>query len=186
MATKRKKVSGTFNTTFLTSLSFRIDLNGHTSYPDKITFYPDRLGGDRMNQFCLVHHENQGWLWPNQVRAGDVVVVVGEAGGGKSTLMADWIARVTSGTPFPGCGPEQAAPSGDVLVFNCRDDFARKVIPDIAAAGGDVDRVYRASEMLFELTDDIGLPLARQFWGNKGVPQVHLASNKILGDVLGS
>jgi len=76
-----------------------------------------------MNQFGPVHHENQGWIWPDKVRAGDVVVVVGEAGTGKSTLMADWIARVTSGTPFPGCGPEQAAPSGDVLVFHCRDDF---------------------------------------------------------------
>ena len=120
-----------------------------------------------MNQFGPVHHENQGWIWPDKVRAGDVVVVVGEAGTGKSTLMADWIARVTSGTPFPGCGPEQAPPAGDVVVFNARDDFARKVIPGIAAAGGDVDRVYRASEMLFELDESIGLPMARQFWGNK-------------------
>ncbi|MFN9372421.1 MAG: AAA family ATPase [Planctomycetaceae bacterium] len=151
--------------------------------PEKLPFYPDRKFGNHLNQFAPIHHENNGWLWPDQVRAGDVVVVVGEAGAGKSTLMADWIARVTSGTPFPGCGPDQAPPAGDVVVFNGRDDFARKVIPDIAAAGGDVDRVYRASEMLFELTAENGLPLARQFWGNKGIPEVHLASTKILENV---
>jgi len=153
---------------------------GNWFYPDKISFYPDRLGSDRMHQFGPVHHENQGWLWPDHVRAGDVVVVVGEAGAGKSTLMADWIARVTSGTPFPGCGPEQAAPSGDVLVFNCRDDFARKVIPGIAAAGGDVDRVYRASEGLFGRSLELPLPLARMCWGNLGNPQVHLFRDKML------
>ncbi len=133
-----------------------------------------------MNQFGPVHHENQGWIWPDKVRAGDVVVVVGEAGTGKSTLMADWIARVTSGTPFPGCGPEQAAPSGDVLVFNCRDDFVRKVIPGIAAAGGDVDRVYRASEGLFGRSLELPLPFARKCWGNLGNPQVHLFRDKML------
>ncbi|MFN7805464.1 MAG: AAA family ATPase, partial [Planctomycetaceae bacterium] len=95
--------------------------------PEKSPFYPDRKFGDHVSQYAPLHHENQGWLWPDKVRAGDVVVVVGEAGTGKSTLMADWIARVTAGTPFPGCSPEQAAPSGDVLVFNARDDFARKV-----------------------------------------------------------
>ena len=148
--------------------------------PEKHPYYPDRKFGDHLDQFAPIHHENNGWLWPDKVRAGDVVVVVGDAGAGKSTLMADWIARVTSGTPFPGCGSEQAPPAGDVVVFNARDDFARKVIPGIAAAGGDVDRVYRASEMLFELDESIGLPMARQFWGNKGIPQVHLYSDKIL------
>ena len=150
-------------------------------FPDKVSWYPDRTTENRINQFAPIHHENQGWLWPDKVRAGDVVVVVGEAGTGKSTLMADWIARVTAGTPFPGCSPEQAAPSGDVLVFNARDDFARKVIPGIAAAGGDVDRVYRASQGLLERPTETPLPIARMFWGNLGNPQVHLGRDKMLG-----
>jgi hypothetical protein len=136
--------------------------------------YPDRQIESRINQFAPIHHENQGWIWPDKVRAGDLVVVVGEAGTGKSTLVADWVARVTAGTPFPGCGPEQPIPSGDVVVFNARDDFARKVIPDIAAAGGDVDRVYRASKMLFELKVEDRLPPARFFWGDHAWSKVHL------------
>ena len=149
--------------------------------PEKHPYYPDRKFGDHLDQFAPIHHENNGWLWPDKVRAGDVVVVVGDAGAGKSTLMADWIARVTSGTPFPGCESEQAPPAGDVVVFNARDDFARKVIPGIAAAGGDVDRVYRASQGLLERPTETPLPIARMFWGNLGNPQVHLGRDKMLG-----
>jgi len=45
---------------------------------------------------------NDGWLWRGKIQAGDIAVVVGEEGSGKSQIVADWIARVTSGRPFPG------------------------------------------------------------------------------------
>ena len=134
--------------------------------PEKLPDYPDRKFGNHLNQFAPLHPENNGWLWPDQVRAGDVVVVVGEAGAGKSTLMADWIARVTSGTPFPGCGPEQAPPAGDVVVFNGRDDFARKVIPGIAAAGGDV--VGQLEEHLAGAIDPVDIPPGRRWPASSG------------------
>lgn len=150
--------------------------------PEKFPFidFPDRRIEERPQQYAPIHHENQGWIWPDRVRAGDVVVVVGEAGTGKSTLMADWIARVTTGTPFPGCSPEQAIPAGDVVVFNCRDDFPRKVTRDILAAGGNVERVYRASERLLQLKGDEDLPYARFTWGNLGRPYVHLGRDRML------
>jgi hypothetical protein len=60
------------------------------------------------------------------------------------------------------------------LLFNAREDFARKVIPGIAAAGGDVDRVFRASQGLLRASPADGLPSARLFWGNTGGTKVHL------------
>jgi hypothetical protein len=111
------------------------------------------------------------------MRAGDLTVVVGEAGTGKSTLVADWIARVTTGTPFPEWGPEYALPAGDVLLFNARDDFARKVIPGIASSGGDVDRVYRASEHAIKDPTRDRMYGARYFWGNTGGVNLHLAED---------
>ena len=129
------------------------------------------------NRFGPVHPENHGWVWPGRMRAGDLTVVVGEAGTGKSTLVADWIARVTTGTPFPEWGPEYALPAGDVLLFNARDDFARKVIPGIAAAGGDVDRVYRASEHAIKDPTRDRMYGARYFWGNTGGVDLHLAED---------
>ena len=139
--------------------------------------YPDRKVAAPNNRFGPVHPENHGWIWPGRMRAGDLTVVVGEAGTGKTTLVADWIARVTTGTPFPEWGPEHALPAGDVLLFNARDDFARTVIPGIAAAGGDVDRVYRAGERLFKALPNDRMYGARLYWGNTGGVNLHLAEN---------
>ncbi|MFN7766995.1 MAG: AAA family ATPase, partial [Planctomycetaceae bacterium] len=136
--------------------------------------YPDRQIPRRENPFSPVHPENHGWVWPGKVRAGDLVVVVGEAGTGKSTVMADWIARVTTGTPFPECAANQALPPGDVLLFNSRENFARQVIPGIAAVGGDVHRVYRASPALLKRTPST-YPMPAQFsWANLESSKVHL------------
>ena len=142
--------------------------------------FPDRVVGDPVQPFAPTHPENNGWVWPEKVRAGDLVVVVGEAGTGKSTVMADWIARVTTGTPFPGCDQDHALPPADVLVFNAREDFPRKVIPGIEAAGGDVDRVYRASRGLLKTSPQQEMLPARCFWGNTGGVKVHLYDDGML------
>jgi hypothetical protein len=140
--------------------------------------YPDRKVVKPNNEFGPIHPENGGWVWPGKMRAGDLVVVVGEPGTGKSTLMADWIARVTTGAPFPHCEVDQALPPGDVVLFNARDDFARAVIPAIAAAGGDVDRVYRGSERLLKSLPQDRMVGARFFWGNTGGVKLHLSDER--------
>jgi tRNA A37 threonylcarbamoyladenosine biosynthesis protein TsaE len=45
--------------------------------------------------------DNDRWLWRDKILVGDLVVLVGEEGAGKTRLLADWIARVTVGQPFP-------------------------------------------------------------------------------------
>ncbi|MFN9371321.1 MAG: AAA family ATPase, partial [Planctomycetaceae bacterium] len=135
--------------------------------------YSDRKIPRQNNPFAPVHPENHGWVWPGKIRAGDLVVVVGDAGTGKSTVMTDWIARVTTGTPFPGCGADQALPPADVLLFNSREDFTRKVIPGIASVGGDVHRVFRASQKA--LINPAPHPAPAQFtWSNFETGQLHL------------
>ena len=136
--------------------------------------YPDRRIPRTENLLARVHPENHGWVWPGKIRAGDLVVVVGEAGTGKSTVMADWIARVTTGTPFPVCSADQALPPGDVLLFNSREDFTRKVIPGIAAVGGDVHRVYRASKALLKSPPTTNPVPPQVHWGNLDGGKVHL------------
>jgi hypothetical protein len=37
--------------------------------PEKLPFYPDRKFGDHLDQCAPIHHENNGWLWPDKVRA---------------------------------------------------------------------------------------------------------------------
>ena len=94
---------------------------------------------------------NEGWLWRDKICAGDLVVIVGDEGSGKTRVLTDWIARVTMGRAFPGCqDPTHALPPSDVLVFNCVDNFRRSVLDQVALHGGDPERVLHASTQLLD------------------------------------
>ena len=105
---------------------------------------PETRPGHRRQPF------NDGWLWRDKILTGDLAVLVGEEASGKTRVLADWIARVTSGQPFPGLAPGQALPPSDVLVFNSVDDFERDVLTQVAACGGDPDRVLHATTTLLD------------------------------------
>lgn len=142
--------------------------------------FPDRLLRRELTSFGPLNPENNGWVWPDRIRAGELVVLVGDGSTGKSTVAADWIARVTTGTAFPESAPQHTLPPSDVLVFNARDDFARKVIPGIEAAGGDVDRVIRASHTVLKHTKSQGIPPVRLNWANRLGPRVHLGDPALM------
>ncbi|MFN7767971.1 MAG: AAA family ATPase, partial [Planctomycetaceae bacterium] len=92
---------------------------------------------------------NEGWLWRDEIRAGDLVVIVGEECSGKTRVLTDWIARVTAGQPFPGITEaSDALPPSDVLVFNCVDDFQHSILNQVKLNGGNPDRVLQASTQL--------------------------------------
>ncbi|MFN6106214.1 MAG: AAA family ATPase, partial [Planctomycetaceae bacterium] len=94
---------------------------------------------------------NDGWLWRDKICVGDLVVIVGEEGAGKTRLLTDWIARVTTGRAFPGSDdPSQALPPSDVLVFNCVDDFRRDIVDQVSLNGGDAERVLHASTQVLD------------------------------------
>ena len=106
---------------------------------------PETRPGHRRQPF------NDGWLWRDKILVGDLAVIVGDEGAGKTKVLADWIARVTAGRPFPG--REQAGdalPPSDVLVFNSVDDFGREVLAQVAACNGNSDRVLQASTQLLD------------------------------------
>ncbi|MFN6104213.1 MAG: AAA family ATPase, partial [Planctomycetaceae bacterium] len=94
---------------------------------------------------------NEGWLWRDKIRSGDLVVIVGEECSGKTRVLTDWIARVTAGQPFPGSeDPSHALPPSDVLVFNCIDDFQHSILDQVKLNGGNPDRVLQASTQLLD------------------------------------
>ena len=93
---------------------------------------------------------NDGWLWRDRIRAGDLSVIVANHGVGASTVACDWIARVTTGRAFPGCSPGDALPPSDVLLLNAVEDFSRTVIRRIVQQGGNPQRVLLATNPLLE------------------------------------
>lgn len=106
---------------------------------------PETRPGHRRQPF------NDGWLWRDKILVGDLAVIVGDEGAGKTKVLADWIARVTTGRPFPGRDEVgDALPPSDVLVFNSVDDFGREVLAQVAANDGNPDRVLQASTQLLD------------------------------------
>src|SRR5258708_3153297 len=62
----------------------------------------------------LDDEEAVAWLWPERVPLGMVTVLEGEGDTGKSLIVADMAARVTTGAPWPGRVPGPN-PAGEVL-----------------------------------------------------------------------
>lgn len=79
------------------------------------------------------------WLWPGYLPAGMLSLLDGDPGVGKSTLTADLAARVSTGQAMPdGSGGGKPA---TVVFLSAEDDVARTIVPRLAAAGADLERI---------------------------------------------
>lgn len=88
------------------------------------------------------------WLWHRFLPVGSVTLFDGNPGEGKSTIVADIIARLTTGDLWPDGTP--VGQPGSVLYVTKEDDAATQVRPRIETAGGDVRLVnFVASDLLF-------------------------------------
>jgi hypothetical protein len=87
-----------------------------------------------------VEAERVDWLWVGFVPLGKVTVLDGDPGVGKSVLVTDLAARVTTCRPMPG---EELAtvPASRVLHLVAEDGIADTLRPRYEAAGADLDLV---------------------------------------------
>lgn len=80
------------------------------------------------------------WLWPQRIVGDGLTIITGPVGISKSLISVDVAARVTTGGKWPdGTGH---ATQGSVILFGAEDDAGKVVVPRLAAAGADVDRVH--------------------------------------------
>jgi AAA domain len=79
------------------------------------------------------------WLWPGWLPRGKLVVLDGDPDAGKSTMMLDLAARLTTGRSMPDGAVAQ--PPGGVILLAAEDDIDDTIAPRLLAAGGDPDRV---------------------------------------------
>jgi len=80
------------------------------------------------------------WLWRARIPYGKLTVFDGDPGVGKSTLIIDLAARVTTGTPMTG--ETGRRPPASVIMLSAEDDIADTIRPRLEAAGADLDRVF--------------------------------------------
>jgi len=81
------------------------------------------------------------WIWKGRLARGEMTIIDGDPGLGKSTMLCDLAARITTGRPLPGEDrPPRDGPGGVVLVTT-EDSPSHTIRPRLDAAGADVGRV---------------------------------------------
>jgi hypothetical protein len=94
-----------------------------------------------------VSRERVQWLWPGRMPRGKLVMVDGDPGLGKSTLMLDCAAKISTGSPWPDGAP---CDCGDVILLSAEDGIADTIRPRLEAARADLDRVHAFQAVLAE------------------------------------
>ena len=115
------------------------------------------------------------WLWSGWIPKGYITIFAGETGAGKSTVLADIAARVTTGAAWPGVRgiPGDRREPGRVLWLGSEDSIEEMTIPRLTACGANLANVteiqgavQRGKRETFSMQDDIeevgkGLATAR-------------------------
>lgn len=96
-----------------------------------------------------------GWLYDSEM-----TMIFGAPKVGKSTIVNDLIARITSGRPFPGEPPEATREPRRVLLLSAEDDAARVTMPQFLAAGGKPDNISFMTMARLSTGEHVGLDLA--------------------------
>jgi len=79
------------------------------------------------------------WLWPGRIPLGKLTTFAGVGGLGKTFVLCDITARITTGAPWPD-SPECAEP-GKVLFISGEDDPDDTLVPRLIECGANLDRV---------------------------------------------
>jgi len=95
----------------------------------------------RLDVICAADVEPEliEWLWQNWIAIGKVATLAGLGGLGKSTLLCDWAARITTGDAWPD--GTAAGAVGSVIIFSSEDGLADILVPRLLAAGADMQRI---------------------------------------------
>ena len=111
------------------------------SYDDEPTWAP-RHGSGKVVQLSNVEPERVEWLWPGYIPLGKLTVMDGDPGLGKSTIMIDVAARISSARVMPDGSRGHLDAAAGVLLLSAEDGLADTVRPRLAAAGADLERTY--------------------------------------------
>lgn len=105
------------------------------------------------------------WVWPTRFGIGKLGVIAGLPDEGKGQILCYIAARITSKTDKGWPCKEGVAPDGNIILLTAEDDPADTVVPRLAAAGADLDRIHivkmvrneKGGRRMFSLVTDLEL-----------------------------
>ncbi len=109
--------------------------------------------GIRPQPKCIARTEpsSVNWLWNNRIAFGQITVLAGNPGLGKSLITLDIAARVTTGRPWPDEPPDAPPrPPANVMLIGEEDNLAQTILPRLVAAGADLNRVFTPDYFVLE------------------------------------
>jgi len=87
-----------------------------------------------------VQPEAVQWLWPGRIPLGELTMIVGDPGLGKSQICASLASVVTNGGRWPV--DRTQAERGSILILSAEDNIRHTIRPRLDAAGADVERCH--------------------------------------------
>jgi archaellum biogenesis ATPase FlaH len=87
-----------------------------------------------------VRAEAVRWLWPGRIPLGELTMIVGDPGLGKSQICASLASVVTNGGQWPV--DRVRADKGSVLILSAEDNIKHTIRPRLDAASADVGRCH--------------------------------------------
>jgi len=79
------------------------------------------------------------WVWPHRIPKHGITTLAGVGGLGKTFVLLDTMARITTGQPFPDGSRSNKA---DVAIFSAEDDVERVLVPRLLNQRADLSRVH--------------------------------------------
>jgi AAA domain len=79
------------------------------------------------------------WLWPKYIPLGQLTILDGDPGAGKSFLTMDIAARLSSGRGLPGSS--MRTPPRKVLICNEEDDSSSTLVPRLMKLGANLENI---------------------------------------------
>ena len=103
-------------------------------------------GGEIGDQIVIkrlseIDAEPTEWLVPGRIPKGKLVIIAGDGGLGKSTLIRHLAAKLSRGLPAFGMSYPVTAP-GDTILVAAEDGYKDVVVPSLAAERANLNRVW--------------------------------------------
>lgn len=97
---------------------------------------------DGLTFTCIadVRPEAVKWLWPGRIPLGELTMIVGDPGLGKSQITSSLSSVVTNGGQWPVT--RERCDQGSVLILSAEDNIKHTIRPRLDAAGADVRRCH--------------------------------------------